>query len=111
MKMFLKPIFLTIVTFSWCCHGLGRHSGYGASEICEVNSRTKISEGYRIAGKDQCEQFCKMTKVLIAHIESFDNKMTGLYMVDVVQSGGGGRGHQGQCVLRSEELRAGRTKM
>jgi len=62
MKMFQKPIFLTIVTLSSCCHGLGRHSGYGASEICEVNSRTKISEGYRIAGKDQCEQFCKMTK-------------------------------------------------
>ena len=37
--------------------------------------------------------------------------MTGLHLVDVVQSGGGGRGHQGQCVLRSEELRAGRTKM
>ena len=61
---------------------LGRHSGLGASELCEVNSRTKVSpgpdhggprgtelrvvvqvgEGYHIAGKDQCAQFCKMTR-------------------------------------------------
>jgi len=44
------------------CSCLGRHAGFGASELCEVNSRTKISEGYRIAGRDQCEQFCHMTR-------------------------------------------------
>merc|ERR1711971_22026 len=41
---------------------LGRHSGLGASELCEVNSRTQVGEGYHIAGKDQCAQFCKMTQ-------------------------------------------------
>ena len=50
--------FLLILPSVW---SLGRHSGLGASELCEVNSRTKVGEGYHIAGKDQCAQFCKMT--------------------------------------------------
>ena len=60
------------------CTSLGRHSGLGASEVCEVNSRTKVShhspphcpslhtgqvsEGYHVAGGQQCNTFCKMTR-------------------------------------------------
>ena len=42
--------------------GLGRHSGLGASELCEVSGATKLGEGYSVVDSRQCNQFCVMTR-------------------------------------------------
>jgi len=52
-------IFLGLVCIR--CNAFSATDSYGRTELCDVRGDAKIGEGYNIANKERCQQFCDLT--------------------------------------------------